>query len=109
MAAERNTHLLDWLADGWTHCQHGTREWCEGYLQNAAAVIADQDAELSRSREAEKRLREALEPFGKALDVLGRNRHELHDKETIRGYGPDLAITMGDLRRALATVEGRET
>ncbi|RUW04013.1 hypothetical protein [Mesorhizobium sp. M1A.F.Ca.IN.020.04.1.1] len=77
--------------------------------QRSEAEAKRLKAELSRSREAEKRLREALEPFGKALDVLGRNRHELHDKETIRGYGPDLAITMGDLRRALATVEGRET
>ncbi|TIW04126.1 MAG: hypothetical protein E5V77_01475, partial [Mesorhizobium sp.] len=43
----RNTHLLDWLSDGYTHCSYGTKEWCERYLNNARAVIIAQDRTLS--------------------------------------------------------------
>lgn len=45
-------------------------------------------------------VRKALEPFAKALEALGRSRFELDDRENIRGIGPDLAITIGDLRNA---------
>lgn len=57
------THLRDWLRDGWTHCQHGTREWCEAYLKNAADVIASNAAALTslsaRLAEAERAEEEA--------------------------------------------------
>jgi hypothetical protein len=68
MSAERNTHLLDWLSDGHTHCQHGTKEWCEAYLHNARDVISAQDAALVSTQEEIARLRKALEPFA-ALDM----------------------------------------
>jgi len=48
---ERNTHLIDWLSDGWTHCQHGTKEWCEAYIHNARDVIKSQDAALAAKDE----------------------------------------------------------
>lgn len=60
MTTERYTHLLDWLLDGYGHCQRGTEEWCKGYLDNARAVIIDQDAELARLRAENERLRTAL-------------------------------------------------
>lgn len=90
---ERNTHLLDWLSDGYTHCQHGTKEWCEGYLHNARDVIKAQDdhiaslaAELAELRAGSIRFavanatleadlaeaRVALEPFAAFAEKAGR-------------------------------------
>lgn len=48
VAALTMTHLLSWLPGGYTHCRYGTREWCEGYLNNARDVIEAQAAELTR-------------------------------------------------------------
>lgn len=45
---ERNTHLIAWLEDGYTSCQHGSKEWAEGYLHNARDVIVDQDARIAQ-------------------------------------------------------------
>jgi hypothetical protein len=67
---ERNTHLLDWLQDGHTHCQHGTKEWCEAYLHNARSVIMAQDAEIARLRGREEEYRKALEEAQEALRVI---------------------------------------
>lgn len=53
VAVERNTHLLDWLEQGYTHCQYGSEDWCNAYLLNAAAVIKSQDAELARLLDAQ--------------------------------------------------------
>lgn len=45
---ERNTHLLAWLEDGYTSCQHGSKEWAENYLHNARDVIVDQDTRIAQ-------------------------------------------------------------
>lgn len=46
--SERATHLLSWLEQGYTHCQYGSQEWCEGYLHNAKAVIEEQDVTIAK-------------------------------------------------------------
>lgn len=69
--------------------------------------IAELEAELSRSREAEKRLGEALEPFAEAC---GHFDSYVQDDDTV-----DVALRhirarhLRAARSALATVEGRET
>ena len=35
----RNTHLLDWLHEGYTHCKHGSEEWAQAYLNSAKDYI----------------------------------------------------------------------
>lgn len=44
---ERATHLLEWLPSAYHHCKHGTQDWCESYLKNAADVIRAQDARIA--------------------------------------------------------------
>lgn len=34
------THLMDWLGQGYEHCQHGSKDWCHSYLDSAARYIA---------------------------------------------------------------------
>ena len=65
---KRNTHLLSWLDDGYTHCQHDSKEWCELYLSNAAEVIRAQDdriASLEAERDDARRQRDEI---GRAWD-----------------------------------------
>jgi chromosome segregation ATPase len=74
---------------------------------------ADARAKEAEARAAslEKALSEAIEalkPFGQSLERLGRSRHELDDRENIRGRGSDLAITIGDLRRAAALSSSKQ-
>jgi len=65
---KRNTHLLSWLDDGYTHCQHGSKEWCELYLSNAAEVIRAQDDRIA-SLEAERdNARRQRDEIGRAWD-----------------------------------------
>ena len=33
------THLLSWLPQAYDHCQFGSREWCDSYLNNAVDTI----------------------------------------------------------------------
>lgn len=40
VAALKDTHLMEWLKNGHTHCQHGSKEWCQSYLDSARAYIA---------------------------------------------------------------------
>lgn len=47
---------------------------------------------------------DALRPFAKSLDHLFEYLPS-GDRHVIRGCGPDLAITFGDLRRALRLVQ----
>jgi len=35
----RNTHLLDWLHGGYTHCKYGSEEWAQSYLNSAKDYI----------------------------------------------------------------------
>ncbi len=39
MTNKVSPHLLDWLEGAYTHCQHGTKEWCEGYFKDAIDEI----------------------------------------------------------------------
>ena len=67
------THLLDWLSDGWTHCQHGSREWCEEYLANARTYIDALEAENTRLKMALKIAigdEDRMNNFLDALDAL---------------------------------------
>ena len=79
------------MKDGYTHCQHGSKDWCQSYLNSAHDYIEALEAELQKARES-------LEPFavrpGK-LDGLWK------DQETNWGaeYG-STKITVGDLRHA---------
>lgn len=62
---KRCTHLLDWLREAYTHCTHGSKEWCEGHLSNAVEVIAAQDQEIERlqfvaQQERDKTVRKAV-------------------------------------------------
>ena len=42
-----NTHAPEWLRDGYTHCQHGSRKWCEGYLNSVADFLDTVDRILA--------------------------------------------------------------
>lgn len=110
---ERNTHLLDWLQDGHTHCQHGTKEWCEAYLHNARAVITAQDAEIARLRGREEEYRKALAPFYAVAK-------ELPDPRLINDEAPGVLkahlpafkvavgkLTLGNFRRVFWLMEAR--
>lgn len=68
MAYDRNTHLLDWLTDGYTHCQHGSKGWCEAYLHNARDTILDQDDALAAKDTAISEMRAELELARNALE-----------------------------------------
>lgn len=35
----KDTHLLEWLGHGYDHCQHGSKEWCQSYLNSARNYI----------------------------------------------------------------------
>lgn len=48
--ADMATHLLDWLPSGYDHCQYGSRDWCEGYLNNAASVLTSQASQIEALR-----------------------------------------------------------
>lgn len=48
----KRTHLESWLSEAYTHCQYGSKEWCEGYLVNALETIREQAAEIDRLKEA---------------------------------------------------------
>jgi hypothetical protein len=39
VAEKKDTHLMEWLRDGYTHCQHGSKEWCQSYLDSARSYI----------------------------------------------------------------------
>lgn len=39
-----NTHLLEWLPGAYDHCKYGSRDWCEGYLNNAVDTIRELQA-----------------------------------------------------------------
>jgi hypothetical protein len=106
VSAERNTHLLDWLSDGHTHCQHGTKEWCEAYLHNARDVISAQDAALASTQEEIARLTLALEPLAAIaaavfyIDEDGREMNS-HRPDDLAVWGFDrVELTYGHLRAA---------
>ena len=50
--ALKNTHLLEWLKQGYTHCKYGSREWCDSYLSSAHDYIIALEAENERLRAA---------------------------------------------------------
>jgi chromosome segregation ATPase len=80
-------------------------EAVQGKLESVWNKSVSREASLAEA----KRL---LKPFADALDTLGRSRHELDDRANIRGIGPDLKVTMRDLRAAarfLAQEEGLPT
>ena len=31
--------FLIWFEDPWTHCKHGTKDWCEGYFKEAHGLL----------------------------------------------------------------------
>lgn len=35
----RNTHLLDWLPEGYDHCRLGSKDWAQAYLNSAKDYI----------------------------------------------------------------------
>lgn len=46
--ATRNTHLLDWLPEGYDHCRLGSKDWAQAYLNSAKDYIkAFEDAARS--------------------------------------------------------------
>jgi len=47
IASLKNTHLMEWLNQGYGHCQRGSKDWCEGYLRSAKAYIEALEAALS--------------------------------------------------------------
>lgn len=103
MTEQRSTHLLDWLSDGYTHCQRGTKEWCESYLHNAGAEIAALDAKLAEMGKAlstavalvDKHINgavrckeEALYKNGAPMDIVIQDYREL--RESIAALGDKL-------------------
>jgi hypothetical protein len=69
-------------------------------------------AEIEKLRAENKRLRAALEPFAKAADGFERspikNPEDVFAYAGVRGSDGDVgAITVGDLRRARAALEGK--
>lgn len=48
----KNTHLMEWLPQGYDHCQRGSRDWCQGYLNSAHEYIAALERALLTEREA---------------------------------------------------------
>ena len=96
----RNTHLLDWLDDGFMHCQRGSRDWCEEYIKNAAEVIRAQDDHIAS-------LEAALAPFARAEGCHSKDKSFIPDHMEV-WRGGAVVLTVGDLRRAARALDGGE-
>jgi hypothetical protein len=46
----KNTHLMDWLEYGYDHCQRGSKDWCQGYLNSAKAYIEALEAAIQSNK-----------------------------------------------------------
>lgn len=47
IANMKNTHLMEWLKQGYGHCQRGSKDWCEGYLMSAHDYILALETEIA--------------------------------------------------------------
>lgn len=52
IANMKNTHLMEWLKQGYGHCQRGSKDWCEGYLNGAHDYILALEAAVADVPEA---------------------------------------------------------
>ncbi|MCG7507106.1 hypothetical protein [Mesorhizobium retamae] len=82
---ERSTHLLAWLEDGYTSCQHGSKEWAESYLHNARDVIVDQDTriatlerQLAEARAERDEAKRRLFPYADATEICGYSTNGIY-------------------------------
>lgn len=54
IAGMKNTHLMEWLGEGYGHCQHGAQNWCQSYLDNARDYIEALEALVIRVLQDER-------------------------------------------------------
>lgn len=47
IAMLKNTHLMEWLKQGYGHCHHGSKDWCEGYFNSAHDYIIALEAAVA--------------------------------------------------------------
>lgn len=66
----KDTHLMEWLKDGYTHCQYGSKDWCQSYLNSAHGYIESLEAELIKANERVATLATSL---SKAREVQTTN------------------------------------
>lgn len=74
----RETHLLDWLFDGFTHCKFGSKEWCQSYLTNARETIIAQDAEIASLRGRVEELTRENEALRSKVGKLEEDIDDIH-------------------------------
>lgn len=69
VASLKNTHLMAWLKDGWSHCRMGSKDWAQSYLDSAHDYIEALERNNTAIRlENEALRREVQEVRAKVLE-----------------------------------------